>query len=856
MAALPEHAKVVVIGQGGIVGASVVHHLIEEGWDDIVGLEKSAIPTDIGSTSHASDFCYMTSHDKLNVEITNYSREFYAKRGNYIQTGGLEVARKGDDDRMLELIRKVGSGKAFGTNAYMISAAEAKEKFPLLEEDQIQGAMWDPDAGLVTPRSQKVAGDLVDEAVASGKLKAFAYTPATKLIVEDGVIKGVETHKGTITADYVVLCVGIWGNLVSQTAGVKLPLMPLEHPLLFFGPWDHLEGTGKDIVYPLMRDQGNSAYVRDTGDPTTPEGGLLEWGYYEPFEPRLVDPTDIAEPGEARLSPSMRDMTLDQVMDAFERAIELTPVLGELGWEERRSFNGLLSITPDSSSIIGESTEVKNLWLCEAVWVKEGPGAGKLLAEWMTHGRTEQDIHSVDCARHYPIQKGDDYVRSRCYESAQKIYTPAVHPREPFATSRGMRVSPFYEREVALGGYFMEVAGWERAHGYAANESTLLAKYRDQVPVREAEWDNRHFWEVSNAEQLAMSDGVGMINLSHFAIFDVQGADAEGLMEYLSVAKVGADTAIGKGVYTHFLDQAGGIRSDLTIIRLAEDCFRVVCGGDTGHRDYIWMRDMSDRKGFANVTFHDQSEELSTLGLWGPEARSTLAKLMDDPENISNESFPFATTKEIIVCGVKVWAFRISYVGEQGWELYFPFSDGLAIWDALFDLGVTPVGIETYANSRRLEKSLRLQNADLETEYNLYEAGLSRPKVKAAEFHGKDAYVQQRALDEQAAYLCTFVLQDTTDSNGVVRYPVGTWPILDPASKEVIIDSYGRRSYTTSMAYGPSLGVNVAMGYLPAEKANEGDTVLIEYVGEHYEAKVMKVGYGALLDPTNERPKS
>ena len=228
------------------------------------------------------------------------------------------MARKDDDERMLELIRKVGAGKAFGTNAYMISAAEAKEKFPLLEEDQIQGAMWDPDAGLVTPRSQKVAGDLVDEAVASGKLKAFAYTPATKLIVEDGVIKAVETHKGTITADYVVLCVGIWGNLVSQTAGVKLPLMPLEHPLLFFGPWDHLEGTGKDIVYPLMRDQGNSAYVRDTGDPTTPEGGLLEWGYYEPCDPRRVDQTDSEEPGEARLSPHIRDMMWEQGKEAVE----------------------------------------------------------------------------------------------------------------------------------------------------------------------------------------------------------------------------------------------------------------------------------------------------------------------------------------------------------------------------------------------------------------------------------------------------------------------------------------------------------------------------------------------------------
>ena len=170
-------------------------------------------------------------------------------------------------------------------------------------------------------------------------------------------------------------------------------------------------------------------------------------------------------------------------------------------------------------------------------------------------------------------------------------------------------------------------------------------------------------------------------------------------------------------------------------------------------------------------------------------------------------------------------------MGEQGWELYFPFSDGLAIWDALFELGVTPVGIETYANSRRLEKSLRLQNADLETDYNLYEAALARPKVKAADFHGKEAYVQQRELDEQAAYLCTLVLKDTTDSNGVVRYPIGNWPILDRESKEVLIDSHGRRSYTTSMSFGPSLGVNIAMGYLPADKAKEGDVVLIEYFG-------------------------
>ncbi len=856
MAQLPEHARVIIVGQGGIVGASVAHHLVAAGWDNIVGLEKSAIPTDIGSTSHASDFCYMTSHDKLNVFTSTYSREFYKSRGNFIEIGGMEVARKGDHAQMQELLRKVASGKAFGTNARMISAAEAKERFPLLEEDLIEGAMWDPDAGLVTPRSQKVAGDLVDEAVAAGKLKAFPYTPAQRILVEDGRAVGVETAKGTIMADYVVLCAGIWGSLVSHTANVKLPLMPVEHPLLFFGPWDALEGTGKDIVYPLFRDQGNSAYVRDTGDPTTPEGGLLEWGYYEPFEPRIVEATAIMEPEDARMSPSMNDLALDQVLDAYERSVELTPVLAELPWEERRSFNGLLSVTTDGGSVIGESPAVKGLWLCEAVWVKDGPGAGKLLADWMTDGRTSMDPHGVDPARHYPIQLTDEFIRNRSYEIAQKIYTPAVHPREPYASSRVLRTSPFYEREVALGGYFMEVAGWERAHGYAANEATLLAQYRDRVPVREAEWDNRHFWEVSNAEHLALSDSVGMINLSHFAIFDVVGPDAEALMEYLSVAKVGGNTAVGKGVYTHFLDHVGGIHSDLTIVRLAEDAYRVICGGDTGHRDYVWMQRMRDKLGLVHAEFIDQSEQLATLGLWGPEARATLQRLMDDPESVSTETFPYATTKEIDVCGVKVWAFRISYVGEQGWELYFPFADGLKLWDALADLGVNHVGIETYANSRRLEKSLRLQNADLEIDYNLYEAGLARPKVKPNDFHGKEAYVAQRALPEQAAYLCTLVLEDTTDDAGTVRYPVGQWPLLDADTLEVVIDAHGRRSYTTSVAYGPSLGQNIAMGYLPAARAKEGDAVVMEYFGNFFPARIVAVGYGALLDPDNERVKS
>ena len=268
------------------------------------------------------------------------------------------------------------------------------------------------------------------------------------------------------------------------------------------------------------------------------------------------------------------------------------------------------------------------------------------------------------------------------------------------------------------------------------------------------------------------------------------------------------------------------------------------------------MKKFRGKLGFTHVEFIDQSEQLATLGLWGPEARATLQGLMDDPESISGEAFPYTMTREIDVLGIKVWAFRISYVGEQGWELYFPFADGLKLWDALAELGVTPVGIETYANSRRLEKSLRLQNADLETDYNLYEAGLARPKVKAADFHGKEAYVAQRELPAQVAYLCTFVLEDTTDNEGVVRFPVGQWPLLDKETKEVIVDSHGRRSYTTSVAFGPSLGQNIAMGYLPADRAKEGDTVYMEYFGNFFSAKVTAVGYRAMLDPENVRVKT
>ena len=858
----PQEADVVIVGVGGIVGSMLAYWLAELGQKNIVGLEKSTIiPSDIASTAHASDFVYNTTHDKLGCWTTAFSRKFYEDNGFFLKKGGLEICRKDDDERWEELKRKVASGKAFGTNVKLISAAEAVEKFPLLQEDSMRGAMWDPDAGLVVPRSQEVVNFAVEHAKEKGALKTFTNTPATDFVIEDSRIVGVKTEKGTIKTNKVVIASGIWGPLMGDKAGVGVPLMPVEHPLLFFGPYEEIQDTEEMLVYPLLRDQGNSAYVRDTGKF---HGGMLEWGYYEDKNPRLVDPEDIGNPDKTMLSDSMRYLELEEIAEPLEKAFETTPILSELGWDEKSSFNGLLSVTADAGSLIGESPEVRGFWLCEAVWVKDGPGCARLCAESMVNGKTQVDMHSFDISRFYPHQKERDYVKTRAFENSQTIYTPAVHPREPYITQREIFVSPFYEREKELGGHFEnEVAGWERALAYNSNREKL-SKYLKEVPLRENEWDTRHVpYDVANAEHLAMSDSLGMINLSHFPIMDIKGPDAERMLEYLSVAKVGGNTPEGKVVYTNFLEEDGGVHADLTISRLASDSYRVVTGGADGNRDWVTLRNYRDDNGL-NADINIRTHDIATIGLWGPKAVNALGNFID-PSEIDISNFPFVTAKNLtlnLLGGKKVdvWAARISYVGESGWEIYFNNNkeDGLAIYDSLLEVGVVPVGIETYANSRRLEKSFRLQGADLETEYTAIEAAIQRPLVKEADFHGKAAHLSQREEDP-CAILCTMTL-DNLNVSGSTRYPVGTAPIIDPATGEVPIDSKGRRSYTTGMSYCPSLKKFVVMGYLPKEIAVQGKSLLIEYFDEGgdglYPMTVQIVGKGSLYDPTNERVRA
>jgi glycine cleavage system aminomethyltransferase T len=359
---------------------------------------------------------------------------------------------------------------------------------------------------------------------------------------------------------------------------------------------------------------------------------------------------------------------------------------------------------------------------------------------------------------------------------------------------------------------------------------------------------------VSNAEHLAMSEDCGIVNLSHFYMFEVAGPDHVALMEWLCAARIGGDANIGKGIYTHFLDDEGMVRADLTVIRLEDRC-RIVDGADAGPRDFNYVKRVAQDKGF-DVTVTDVTDQYVTIGCWGPNARTTLQKVVEDPDGLSLENFPFAAIRTIRIAGKDVMAFRLSYVGEQGWELHMRYEDGLAVWDALRSTGVMAFGVETYANTRRMEKSLRLQNADLLTEYNLYEADLARPKVKEADFRGKAKHVEYRAREHQPAMLCTLVMTENTDSKGVARYPVGIMPVMDPETGKTLVDELGRRSFTTSVAYGPTIGKNIALAYLPWAWCQEGRKLEVEYFGETFPVEVAGVGYKPLYDPENLKPRS
>ncbi len=408
------------------------------------------------------------------------------------------------------------------------------------------------------------------------------------------------------------------------------------------------------------------------------------------------------------------------------------------------------------------------------MWIKEGPGIGRAVAEWMTHGHSEIDVHHSDIARFYPHQRTREHVRSRTAEAFNKTYG-IVHPSEQWDGERGKRLAPMHAAERDADAVFFETAGWERPMWYAAQRGAARRVRRRGACRASTSGTPAGGRPIINAEHLAMRERAGIIDLSAFAIFDVVGPGAQDAVQGIVVAQ--ADVAEGRVIYTPVLDAKGGFRSDLTVMRLAHDHYRVVTGGAHGMADLKWFADHLPADGRASIV--DLTSAYTTIGLWGPRARDILGSLTDD--DVSDAGFGFLSCRDIAVGSTAVLASRISYVGELGWELYVPMEQGARLWRQLHEAGrphgAVPVGIGVYGTTGRIEKGYRAFGFELDGERTIIEAGMARPKVKTADFVGRDAYVAQREAPPKAV-LCTMTVDNHVSTSGLRRYMLGGEPIL------------------------------------------------------------------------------
>src|SRR5689334_13207021 len=409
-------ARAVVIGCG-IVGNSVAYHLSQQGWTDLVLLDKGPLPNPGGSTGHASNFIFPVDHSKEMTALTADSVRQYRELEVFTQSGGIEVART--EERMQELGRRMSSAAAWGIEGVaMLSPAEVKERVPFLDDSVIVGGFSTDGVGVVD--SLRAGTIMRERAQAAGALTVLANTEVLGIDVERGRVRAVRTTRGDIEAEVVVIACGVWSPRIARMAGAAIPLTPAVHQMIDVGPVPRFADTSSHIEFPIVRDMDTNMYERQ-------DGTGLEIGSYA-HRPILHEPDEIPSIEESALSPTELPFTQGDFEHQLEHAMQLVPeVLGDESVGIKYAINGLLSLTPDGLPLLGETPEVKGLWSAAAVWVKEGPGVGKSVAEWMTHGEPEIDLWSSDIARFYDCQRTSEHVRARASEGFNKTYG-IVHP--------------------------------------------------------------------------------------------------------------------------------------------------------------------------------------------------------------------------------------------------------------------------------------------------------------------------------------------------------------------------------------------------------------------------------------------
>jgi glycine cleavage system aminomethyltransferase T/glycine/D-amino acid oxidase-like deaminating enzyme len=796
------------------VGAALADEISARGWTEVTVVDQGPLPATGGSSSHAPGLVFQTNSSKTMTELARYTVEKFCSldvdgKPCFLQVGGLEVATT--PERVAELRRRHGWITAWGIEARLLSAEECVEQHPLVNPDKVLGGLLVPTDGLA--KAVLAVEAQIRRATERG-VTFLARHEVLDVQQTDGRVTGVLTDQGEIPADIVVCCAGIWGPKIARMVGMNLPLTPLGHQLAWTGPVPALAGQTEEAVRPILRHQDADLYYRDRFD-------AIGIGYYG-HRPMPISADDILSVGEADDMPSVLKFTEDDFAPAWTETQSLLPATKDAKVEE--GINGLFSFTTDNFPLLGESPEVKGFWVAEAVWVTHSAGVGRAMAEWLVDGYCSSfDLHECDVNRFEQHQLAPEYVLARDCQNFVEVYD-ILHPLQPSGKPRPIRTSPFHTRQQEHGAVFLEANGWERPQWYEAN-SALLEGRSITTPN---DWAAQYWSPIVGAEAQATRETVAMYDMTALKRLEVTGPGAADFLEGLVTGKVAK--SVGSVTYTLLLDHDGGIRSDITVARLARDRFQV---GANGNLDLDWFTRHLPADGTVQV--RDITPGTCCIGLWGPLARKVLQPLTD--EDFTNEGLKYFRAKHAYIGTVPVTAMRLSYVGELGWELYTTADQGQKLWDTLWEaakpLGGVIAGRGAF-NSLRLEKGYRSFGTDMTYEHDPYEAGVGfAVKLDKGDFIGKAA-LERRKTDVQRQLTCLTI----DDPHSVVM------------GKEPVYDGERAVGYVTSAAYGYTIGKGIAYAWLPAELATPGTTLHIGYFDERVEAVVAEE---PLFDPTMSR---
>ncbi|WP_017608916.1 GcvT family protein [Nocardiopsis xinjiangensis] len=816
--------RVVIIG-AGIVGANLADELTARGWNRITVVDQGPLPLTGGSSSHAPGLVYQTGPSKTMTAFAQYTVEKLRSLDVdgawcFNQVGGLEIATT--PERLADLHRKQGWAASWGVSGTVVGPEECARLHPLLDPGQVLGGFHTPADGL--GKSSRAVLALARRAGAAGA----DFRGSTRVLginQQGGRVTGVHTDQGDIPADIVVSCAGFWGRRVGDMVGMTVPLLPMAHQYARTGQIPELVGRNDDLTeahLPILRNQDYDLYYREHND-------RIGIGTYA-HRPIPVSLTDLPENEDGSTSeedmPSMLPFTDEDFASSWEQSKRLLPALRSAKVEA--GFNGVFSFTPDGGPLIGESPDVAGFWIAEAVWVTHSSGVARSVAQLLVDGRSEVDLHGCDVHRFDEIETSDDYVTETSKQNFVEIYD-VLHPSQPKLSPRDLRTSPFHARQRELGAVFRESHGWERPHWYEANAPLVKELPTEWAPRPRDSWSAMFHSPIVAAEAWKTRNAVAMYDMTPLKRLEVSGPGALAFLDRLTTGKI--DRSPGYVAYTLVLDDAGGVRSDITVARLDEETFQVGINGNLD-LDHFRREQPADR----SVQIRDITGGTCCIGVWGPHARDLVQPLSHD--DFSHEGLKFFRCKRAHIAGIPVTAMRVSYVGELGWEIYTSAEYGQKLWDVLYeagrDLGVAPAGRGAF-NSLRLEKGYRAWGADMNTEHNPYEAGVGFAvrMQKKGDFIGREAL---EGIDPDAVTRRLTCL--TVDDGRSVL--LGSEPVL--------LD--GRPTgYVTSAAFAHTLGTPIAYAWLPSS-ATPGTPVEVQYFDRKVRATVAAE---PLVDPEMHR---